>query len=577
MLKTILKEVKEFKLASILTPILMLLEVISELMIPLMMGFIIDKGINSSNLNAVFKYGSLMLICAFAALLFGGLSAHYGAYAAAGLAKNLRSTMFKKIQGFSFKNIDKFETSSLITRMMTDVTNTQHSYQMSLRMGVRAPFTFIIALFMTFSINKKLASIFLYAIIFLAISLLSMMYFARIAFKEAFERYDDLNSSIQENVSNIRVVKAYVKEKDETARFIKTTKKLYDAFVKAENITVLNSPIMMLTTNACIIALSWFGANMIVNKTLTTGELMSMFTYTMNILHSLMMVSFFFIMIIMSFASMKRISEIINETPSITNPKNPITEVKDGSISFKDVCFEYYDNTEDYVLYNINLDIKSGETIGIIGGTGSSKSTLVQLIPRLYDVSLGSIEVGGVDVRNYDLKILRDAVSMVLQKNTLFSGTIKDNLKWGNKNASDEEIIEAAKHAQAHDFIMSFKDGYDTHIEQGGTNVSGGQKQRLTIARALLKKPKILILDDSTSAVDTATDAHIRKAFREELPDITKLIISQRISSIIDADRIIVLDDGKINGIGTHEELLETNNIYQEVYETQYKGGDSHE
>ena len=577
MLKTILKEVKEFKLASILTPILMLLEVISELMIPLMMGFIIDKGINSSNLNAVFKYGSLMLICAFAALLFGGLSAHYRAYAAAGLAKNLRSTMFKKIQGFSFKNIDKFETSSLITRMMTDVTNTQHSYQMSLRMGVRAPFTFIIALFMTFSINKKLASIFLYAIIFLAISLLSMMYFARIAFKEAFERYDDLNSSIQENVSNIRVVKAYVKEKDETARFIKTTKKLYDAFVKAENITVLNSPIMMLTTNACIIALSWFGANMIVNKTLTTGELMSMFTYTMNILHSLMMVSFFFIMIIMSFASMKRISEIINETPSITNPKNPITEVKDGSISFKDVCFEYYDNTEDYVLYNINLDIKSGETIGIIGGTGSSKSTLVQLIPRLYDVSLGSIEVGGVDVRNYDLKILRDAVSMVLQKNTLFSGTIKDNLKWGNKNASDEEIIEAAKHAQAHDFIMSFKDGYDTHIEQGGTNVSGGQKQRLTIARALLKKPKILILDDSTSAVDTATDAHIRKAFREELPDITKLIISQRISSIIDADRIIVLDDGKINGIGTHEELLETNNIYQEVYETQYKGGDSHE
>ena len=577
MLKTILKEVKEFKLASILTPILMLLEVISELMIPLMMGFIIDKGINSSNLNAVFKYGSLMLICAFAALLFGGLSAHYGAYASAGLAKNLRSTMFKKIQSFSFKNIDKFETSSLITRMMTDVTNTQHSYQMSLRMGVRAPFTFIIALFMTFSINKKLASIFLYAIIFLAISLLSMMYFARIAFKEAFERYDDLNSSIQENVSNIRVVKAYVKEKDETARFIKTTKKLYDAFVKAENITVLNSPIMMLTTNACIIALSWFGANMIVNKTLTTGELMSMFTYTMNILHSLMMVSFFFIMIIMSFASMKRISEIINETPSITNPKNPITEVKDGSISFKDVCFEYYDNTEDYVLYNINLDIKSGETIGIIGGTGSSKSTLVQLIPRLYDVSLGSIEVGGVDVRNYDLKILRDAVSMVLQKNTLFSGTIKDNLKWGNKNASDEEIIEAAKHAQAHDFIMSFKDGYDTHIEQGGTNVSGGQKQRLTIARALLKKPKILILDDSTSAVDTATDAHIRKAFREELPDITKLIISQRISSIIDADRIIVLDDGKINGIGTHEELLETNNIYQEVYETQYKGGDSHE
>jgi ATP-binding cassette subfamily B protein len=577
MLKTILKEVKEFKLASILTPILMLLEVISELMIPLMMGLIIDKGINSSNLNAVFKYGSLMLICAFAALLFGGLSAHYGAYASAGLAKNLRSTMFKKIQGFSFKNIDKFETSSLITRMMTDVTNTQHSYQMSLRMGVRAPFTFIIALFMTFSINKKLASIFLYAIIFLAISLLSMMYFARIAFKEAFERYDDLNSSIQENVSNIRVVKAYVKEKDETARFIKTTKKLYDAFVKAENITVLNSPIMMLTTNACIIALSWFGANMIVNKTLTTGELMSMFTYTMNILHSLMMVSFFFIMIIMSFASMKRISEIINETPSITNPKNPITEVKDGSISFKDVCFEYYDNTEDYVLYNINLDIKSGETIGIIGGTGSSKSTLVQLIPRLYDVSLGSIEVGGVDVRNYDLKILRDAVSMVLQKNTLFSGTIKDNLKWGNKNASDEEIIEAAKHAQAHDFIMSFKDGYDTHIEQGGTNVSGGQKQRLTIARALLKKPKILILDDSTSAVDTATDAHIRKAFREELPDITKLIISQRISSIIDADRIIVLDDGKINGIGTHEELLETNNIYQEVYETQYKGGDSHE
>ncbi len=577
MLKTILNQVKEFKIPSFLAPFFMVLEVICELIIPLMMGFIIDRGINSSNLNAVFMYGGLMLVCAFGALLFGSASAHYGSYAASGLAKNLRSSMFKKIQSFSFKNIDKFDTSSLITRMMTDVTNTQQSYQMTLRMGVRSPLTLIIAVFMTYSINKELSSIFFYAIIFLSISITIMMYFSYKAFKEVFEKYDGLNSSVQENVSNIRVVKAYVKEKEETSKFVKATKNLYDAFIRAENITVLHGPIMQLTVYACIIALSWFGANMIVSNTLTTGELMSMFTYTMNILMSLMMLSFFFIMIIMSFASMKRISEILNEEPSITNPKNPITEVKDGSISFKDVSFEYYDDTQDYVLSNINLDIKSGETLSIIGGTGSSKSTLVQLIPRLYDVSLGSVEVAGIDVRNYDLKTLRNAVSMVLQKNTLFSGTIKENLKWGNKEASDEEIILAAKHAQAHDFITSFPDGYETHIEQGGTNVSGGQRQRLTIARALLKNPKILILDDSTSAVDTSTDSHIRKSFREDLPDITKIIISQRISSISDADRIIVLDDGKINGIGTHEELLKSNNIYKEVYETQYKGGDNNE
>ncbi|NLC96209.1 MAG: ABC transporter ATP-binding protein [Erysipelotrichaceae bacterium] len=578
MIKTIAKEIKEYKIPSIIGPIFMALEVVSELMLPLFMGFIIDRGINAKDITLVYKYGGLMLLFAFLSLSFGYLSAHFGTLAAAGLAKNLRSSMFRNIQNFSFKNIDKFSSSSLITRMMTDVTNTQNAYQMMLRMGVRAPMMLVIATFMTFSINKNLSVVYIYAIIFLGTAIIIMVYFSYKAFKQVFKKYDFLNSVVQENVSNIRVVKAYVKEEEEINKFKKISLSLYNAILKAENITVLNSPIMQLTVYMVIIALSWLGASMIVSNTLTTGELMSMFTYTMNILVSLQMLSMIFIMLIMSLASMERISEILNEDSDITNPVNPIYEVKDGSISFKDVYFKYYEDSIEYVLSDINLDIKSGETIGIIGGTGSSKSSLVQLIPRLYDVDQGSIKVGGIDVKDYDIKTLRDEVSMVLQKNILFSGTIKENLRWGDKNASDEELVKMAKLAQAHEFITSFPDGYDTYIEQGGTNVSGGQKQRLTIARALLKKPKILILDDSTSAVDTRTDAFIRKAFREELPNTTKLIISQRIISIMDADRIVVLDDGRINGIGTHKQLLKTNNIYKEVYETQHKeGGEDNE
>ena len=578
MIKTIAKEIKEYKIPSIIGPIFMALEVVSELMLPLFMGFIIDRGINAKDITLVYKYGGLMLLFAFLSLSFGYLSAHFGTLAAAGLAKNLRSSMFRNIQNFSFKNIDKFSSSSLITRMMTDVTNTQNAYQMMLRMGVRAPMMLVIATFMTFSINKNLSVVYIYAIIFLGTAIIIMVYFSYKAFKQVFKKYDFLNSVVQENVSNIRVVKAYVKEEEEINKFKKISLSLYNAILKAENITVLNSPIMQLTVYMVIIALSWLGASMIVSNTLTTGELMSMFTYTMNILVSLQMLSMIFIMLIMSLASMERISEILNEDSDITNPVNPIYEVKDGSISFKDVYFKYYEDSIEYVLSDINLDIKSGETIGIIGGTGSSKSSLVQLIPRLYDVDQGSIKVGGIDVKDYDIKTLRDEVSMVLQKNILFSGTIKENLRWGDKNASDEELVKMAKLAQAHEFITSFLDGYDTYIEQGGTNVSGGQKQRLTIARALLKKPQILILDDSTSAVDTRTDAFIRKAFREELPNTTKLIISQRIISIMDADRIVVLDDGRINGIGTHKQLLKTNNIYKEVYETQHKeGGEDNE
>ncbi len=574
MIKTLSKEIKEFKLASIIAPICMVLEVICELLIPLLMGYIIDRGINAQDINAVYLYGFLMILCASLALMFGILSAHLATKAAAGLAKNLRSSMFKKIQSFSFENIDKYSTSGLVTRMMTDVTNTQNAFQMSIRMGVRAPITLALAMFMTFSINKSLSLVFVYAILFLTVVIGIMMFFAYKAFRNVFEKYDNLNSSVQENVSNIRVVKAYVKEEDEISKFKKASDILYKAYIKAENITVINGPIMQLTIYAVMLSLSWLGAQMIVGGSLSTGELMSSFTYTMNIMMSLMMLSMVFIMITMSLASMKRISEVLIEDATITNPENPIYDIKDGSISFKDVSFKYYKGADDCVLSNINLDIKAGETIGIIGGTGSAKSTLVSLIPRLYDTVKGSVEVGGIDVRNYDLKTLRSNVAMVLQKNMLFSGTIKENLRWGDKDASDEALIEACQIAQAHDFITSFPDGYDTYIEQGGTNVSGGQRQRLCIARAILKQPKILILDDSTSAVDTATDALIRKGFIEDIPNTTKIIISQRISSISDADRIIVLDDGKIAGIGTHQELYETNKIYQEVYETQAKGGE---
>ena len=577
MLKTILKNVKEYKNASIAAPILMVGEVLCEMMLPFLMGYIIDLGVYKQNMNEVFKYGSLMILCAFLSLFFGAMCARVASYASAGLAKNLRMEMFKKIQSFSFKNTDKYNTSGLVTRMMTDVTNTQNSYQMILRMAVRAPLTLIVAMFMAYTINAKLSIVFVYSILFLASGLSIMMYFAFKHFRKVFEKYDDLNKSIQENVSNIRVVKAYVKEKDETDKFKKASYNVYKMFVKAENIVIFASPLMMLTMYSCIIALSWIGANMITQNALTTGELMSMFTYTMNILMALMMISMVFVMISISFASMKRISEILEEKIDLTNPENPIKDIKDGSIIFKDVKFKYYDDVDDYILDNINITVKSGETIGILGGTGSGKSSLVQLIPRLYDVSSGEVIVGGVNVKNYDLKALRNSVAMVLQKNVLFSGTIKENLKWGNENASDEEIINAAKLAQADEFIKSFPDGYDTHIEQGGTNVSGGQKQRLTIARALLKNPKILILDDSTSAVDTKTDSFIRKSFKNDIPNITKIIISQRISSIEDADRIIVLDDGRISGIGTHQELIQSNSIYKEIYETQNNGGETNE
>ncbi len=566
MIQRLLQEVKEYKKASLLAPALMVGEVIMELMLPFLMSFIIDFGVNQGDLGAVFKYGALMLICAFLSLLCGMLSGKYAAYASSGFVKNLRKAMFEKIQKFSFANIDKYSTSGLVTRMMTDATNVQNAYQMILRMCVRAPLMLVVAMAMTFMINAKLAMIFFYAMIFLGFILGFITLKAHPMFRRTFRKYDDLNASVQENVTNIRVVKAYVKETLETNKFQEAAGNLKKMFMKAENILVFNNPVMQLTMYCCILALSWMGAQMIVGSTLTTGELMSLFTYTMNIL-----------MLSMSMASAQRIAEILEEKPSIVNPENPVMTVADGSIELDHVAFGYYTGKDKYVLEDINLKIKAGETIGILGPTGSSKSTLMSLIPRLYDASEGTVRVGGVDVRNYDLDSLRNSVAMVLQKNVLFSGTIKDNLRWGNEQATDEEMIHACRLACADEFIQQFPKGYDTYIEQGGTNVSGGQKQRLCIARALLKNPKVLILDDSTSAVDTRTDSMIRKAFREEIPNTTKLIISQRISSIEDADRIVVLNEGRIEGVGTHAELLASNAIYQEVYETQKKGEDEHE
>lgn len=577
MIQRLLQEVKEYKKASLLAPALMVGEVVMELMLPFLMSFIIDSGVNQGDLGAVFKYGALMLICAFLSLFCGMLSGKYAAYASSGFVKNLRKAMFENIQKFSFANIDKYSTSGLVTRMMTDATNVQNSYQMILRMCVRAPLMLVVAMSMTFMINAKLAMIFFYAMIFLGIILGFITLKAHPMFRRTFRKYDDLNASVQENVTNIRVVKAYVKETAETNKFQEAAGNLKKMFMKAENILVFNNPVMQLTMYCCILALSWMGAQMIVGSTLTTGELMSLFTYTMNILMSLMMLSMIFVMLSMSMASAQRIAEILEEKPSIVNPENPVMTVADGSIEFDHVAFSYYTGKDKYVLEDINLKIKAGETIGILGPTGSSKSTLMSLIPRLYDASEGTVRVGGVDVRDYDLDSLRNSVAMVLQKNVLFSGTIKDNLRWGNEQATDEEMIHACKLACADEFIQQFPEGYDTRIEQGGTNVSGGQKQRLCIARALLKNPKVLILDDSTSAVDTRTDSMIRKAFREEIPNTTKLIISQRISSIEDADRIVVLNEGRIEGVGTHAELLASNAIYQEVYETQKKGEDEHE
>ena len=550
-------------------------EVVLEISLPFLMSFIIDKGVSQGDMTEVTKYGLLMIAAAFGSLFCGAMSGKCAAYASAGFAKNLRRAMFYNIQDFSFHNIDRFSTAGLVTRLMTDVTNIQNAYQMVLRMCVRAPLTLICAMAMTFVINAELSMVFLYAIAFLGIVLIFIMKFAHPIFLQVFNKYDDLNASVQENITNMRVVKAYVKEDYEISKFNKASYNIYRMFKKAENILIFNSPAMQLSMYASILAISWLGARMIVGGSMTTGELMSMMTYTTNILMSLMMLSMIFVMLSMSFASVQRIDEVLDEKSDIVSPTQAVTEVKDGSIDFHHVSFAYSADQEADSLEDIDLHIRSGETIGILGGTGSGKSSFVQLIPRLYDVTKGSLCVGGVDVKEYDLDVLRNQVSMVLQNNVLFSGTIKDNLRWGNPNASDEEMLQACRLAQADEFIQRFPDGYDTHIEQGGSNVSGGQKQRLCIARALLKNPKILILDDSTSAVDTRTDYLIRKAFCEDIPDITKLIISQRISSIEDADRILVLDDGKINGVGTHAELLKTNKIYQEVYRTQQvKGGD---
>lgn len=577
MIKRILKEVKEYKKASLLAPTFMVIEVLMEISLPFLMSFIIDKGVNQGDMGQVFFYGILMAICALISLLCGALSGKYAAYASAGFAKNLRKAMFYNIQDFSFHNIDKFSTAGLVTRMMTDVTNVQNAYQMVLRMCVRAPLSLICAMAMTFVINAELSTVFLYAIVFLGIVLFLIMRFAHPIFVRVFEKYDELNASVQENITNMRVVKAYVKEEHEIGKFNKASLNIYKMFKKAENILVFNSPAMQLSMYACIIMISWLGAKMIVGGSLTTGELMSMFTYTTTILMSLMMLSMIFVMLSMSMASIDRINEVLNEKSDIVSKENAITTVKDGSISFRHVNFAYTKDQEEPNLVDINVDIASGETIGILGGTGSGKTSFVSLIPRLYDVTDGELLVGGINVKEYDLEVLRNQVAMVLQNNVLFSGTIKENLRWGNPNATDEEMINACKLAQADEFISRFPDGYDTWIEQGGSNVSGGQRQRLCIARALLKNPKILILDDSTSAVDTKTDFLIRKAFREDIPDTTKIIISQRISSIQDAQRIIVLDDGHISGIGTHDELLKNNPIYQEVYETQVKGGAENE
>ncbi len=573
MLKTLGAQIKEYKWASIATPVFMLLEVAVDTIIPLLMASIIDNGVNMGDTRHIYIMGVWMIVAALFGLLTGCLGAKYGAKAAMGFGKNLRAAMFRNIQTFSFANIDRFSSASLVTRMTTDVTNIQNAYMMLLRMAMRAPASIICAMAMSFFISPRLATIYLIAVIVLGALLLFISKAAMKYFDRAFKRYDDLNESVQENVSAIRVVKAYVREDYEKKRFSKAAQNIYDVFVKAESLVVYNSPLMQFTVYACILLISWLGAHMVVSSTLTTGDLMALLTYCMNILMNLMMLSMVFVMISLSLASARRISEVLNEQSTLHNPKEPLYDVPDGSISFKHVTFRYSDTAETPVLSDINLDIKSGETIGIIGGTGSSKSSLVNLISRLYDTDTGSVIVGGHDVREYDMDTLRNKVAVVLQQNVLFSGTILENLRWGDKNATTDECIAACKMACADDFIESFPDKYNTYIEQGGTNVSGGQKQRLCIARALLKKPRILILDDSTSAVDTATDSKIRAALAKTIPGTTKLIIAQRISSVMDADRIIVMNDGKVDGFDTHENLLKNNEIYRDVYDSQTNGG----
>ena len=574
MLKTLYKETEGFRLVSILTPVMMIGEVIMEMIIPRLMSSIIDDGVTAGNLGHIYRIGGIMVVAAAVGLFFGIMGGVLGAKASTGFARNLRRSMFRNIQTFSFANIDKYSTAGLVTRMTTDVTNLQNAYQMILRMFVRAPASMIIAMTMAFLINARLATVYVVAVMILACCLIFIMSKASRYFSAAFKKYDDLNESVQENVSAIRVVKAYVREDFESEKFRKASLNVQNLLLRAEKILSFNNPLMQGTVYTCILLISWLGAQMIVssgNTAFTTGELMSMLAYCMNILMSLMMLSMVFIMVTMSAASARRVAEVLSEQSSLTNGENPVTEVKDGSVKFDHVCFSYKKDGEQ-VLTDVNLDIASGETVGIIGGTGSAKSSLVQLLPRLYDVTAGSVQVGGLDVRRYDLESLRNSVAMVLQKNELFSGTIADNLRWGNEHATEEELMEACRQACADEFLARFPDGLNTHIEQGGTNVSGGQKQRLCIARALLKKPKILILDDSTSAVDTATDAKIRAAFAEKIPGTTVFIIAQRISSVEHADHVLVLDDGKVAGYGTPAELLESNSIYQEVYRSQTKG-----
>lgn len=573
MVKTLLAQVKEFKRDSILTPIFMFLEVAMEMLIPLLMASIIDEGVNKGDMHHIFVIGGYMIVAAIVGLFAGLMGGKFGASASAGFARNLRKAMFENIQTFSFANIDKFSTAGLVTRLTTDVTNLQNSYQMILRLGMRAPASLIVAMLMSFYISPQLASIYLIAVVILAVIVFGIISVVRKIFDYVFKKYDDLNESVQENIAGIRVVKAYVREDYEKEKFQKASENIYKLFLKAERILACNAPVMMTTVYTCILLISWLGANMIVSDHFTTGELMSMLSYCMNILMSLMMLSMVFVMITMSIANGNRVAEVLNEKATIVNPEHPVMEVPDGSVDFDHVNFSYKEDAGEFVLEDINLHIRSGETIGVLGGTGSAKSTLVNLISRLYDVTDGAVKVGGIDVRQYDLDVIRNEVSVVLQNNVLFSGTIYENLRWGNEHATDEECQKACQLACADEFISRMPEGYDTYIEQGGSNVSGGQRQRLCIARALLKQPKILILDDSTSAVDTATDAKIRRAFREEIPGTTKLIIAQRISSVQDADRIIVMDEGRINGVGTHEELLATNEIYRDVYESQTGGG----
>ena len=579
MIKKLASYIKEYKKASILTPIFVVLEVAMEVIIPMLMSKIIDVGIPNSDIKYILEIGILLTLSAIMSLAFGMLSGRFAAKASSGFAKNLRKGMFYKIQNFSFEDIDKFSTSSLITRLTTDVTNVQMAYMMIIRILIRGPVMLLAALFMAFSIDVRLSCVFLVSIPILGVALFYIAIKAHPNFERVFKKYDKLNEVVQENVGGIRVVKAYANEEHEEKKFEDVNNEVYNYFKKAEKIVAFNSPIMQFVVYFSVLIISWLGAKFIIGGTFQTGELSSLITYAWQILMSLMMLSMVFVMIIIAQSSAERIVEVLDQEPSIKNKKNPIKTIKDGSITFDHVSFAYSDEKDPnkFALQDINLEIKSGETIGIIGGTGSSKSSLVQLIPRLYEATKGIVKVGGVNVKDYDMESLRDEVSMVLQKNVLFSGTIAENLRWGNPNADDEELERVCKLAQADSFIQEFPDKYDTYIDQGGTNVSGGQRQRLCIARALLKKPKILILDDSTSAVDTKTDSYIRKAFREEIPNTTKIIIAQRVTSVEDCDRIIVMDEGKINGIGTSEELLKTNKIYQEVYNSQMKGGEDNE